>query len=85
MTGHMPQATVATILAACTAEGQCTSEALLQIWHTVKLAVRTAYMLHSIWTASQVAHHTSTTQCQPQSSPLPLVVQELMLAQLVRS
>ena len=44
MTGHMPQASVATILAATTAEGQCASEALLQTWHRLRLAV-----LHSIF------------------------------------
>ena len=56
MTGHMPQASVATILAATTAEGQCASEALLQTWHRLRLAV-----LHSIWAASQVTQHASAT------------------------
>ena len=66
MTGHMPQASVATILAASTAEGQCASEALLQTWHRLRLAV-----LHSIWAASQVAQHASATQPHPPASPAP--------------
>ena len=66
MTGHMPQASVATILAATTAEGQCASEALLQTWHRLRLAV-----LHSIWAASQVAQHASATQLHPPASPAP--------------
>ena len=66
MTGHMPQASVATILAATTAEGQCASEALLQTWHRLKQAV-----LHSIWAASQVAQHASATQSHPPASPAP--------------
>ena len=66
MTGHMPQASVATILAATTAEGQCASEALLQTWHRLRLAV-----LHSIWAASQVAQHASATQSHPPASPAP--------------
>ena len=47
VTGYMPEASVATILAASVSEGQCTSDALLQTWHRLRLAV-----LHSIWTAS---------------------------------
>ena len=66
MTGHMPQTSVATILAATTAEGQCASEALLQTWHRLRLAV-----LHSIWAASQVAQHASATQSHPPASPTP--------------
>ena len=54
MTSHMPQASIATILAASTAEGQCALEALRQTWHRLRLAV-----LHSIWVASQVAQHAS--------------------------
>ena len=66
MTGHMPQASVATILAATTAEGQCASEPLLQTWHRLRLAV-----LHMIWAASQVAQHASATQSHPPASPAP--------------
>ncbi|KAL3146140.1 hypothetical protein ABBQ38_015482 [Trebouxia sp. C0009 RCD-2024] len=50
MTGHLPDASVATILAASTSEGQCASDALLQTWHRLRLAV-----LHSIWTAARIA------------------------------
>ncbi|KAL3161904.1 hypothetical protein ABBQ38_008991 [Trebouxia sp. C0009 RCD-2024] len=49
MTGHLPDASVATILAASTSEGQCASDALLQTWHRLRLAV-----LHSIWTAARI-------------------------------
>ena len=41
---------VATTLAASVFEGQCASDALLQTWHRVRLAV-----LHSIWTAASIA------------------------------
>ena len=65
MTGHMPDASVATILfffflgyrillatilAASTPDGQCASDALLQTWHRLRLTV-----LHSIWTAARIA------------------------------
>lgn len=65
MTGHMPQASVATILAASITEGQCGSAALLQTWHRLRLAV-----LHSIWAASQIAQTAQTNQTPSQSSPL---------------
>ena len=58
--------TVATVVAAATAEGQCASEALLQTWHRLRLAV-----LHSIWAASQVAQHACAGQSHPQASPAP--------------
>ena len=64
MTGHMPTASVATILAASTSVGQCTSDALLQAWHRLRLAV-----LHSIWTASRIA--ASSTHASPQASSHP--------------
>ena len=50
MTGCMPEASVASILAASVSEGQCTSDALLQTWHRLRLAV-----LHSIWAAASIA------------------------------
>ena len=40
MTGHTPDASVATILAASTPDGHCASDALLQTWHRLRLAVR---------------------------------------------
>ena len=65
MTGHMLKASVA-ILAAATAEGQCASEALLDTWHRLTLAV-----LHSFWAASQIAQHDCAGPSQPQASPAP--------------
>ena len=56
MTGHTPDASVATILAASTPDGHCASNALLQTWHRLRLAV-----LHSIWTAARIT--ASSTQC----------------------
>ncbi|KAL3148224.1 hypothetical protein ABBQ38_013698 [Trebouxia sp. C0009 RCD-2024] len=61
MTGHLPDASVATILAASTSEGQCASDALLQTWHRLRLAV-----LHSIWTAARIA--ASSTHASSQAS-----------------
>ncbi|KAL3149874.1 hypothetical protein ABBQ38_013239 [Trebouxia sp. C0009 RCD-2024] len=63
MTGHLPDASVATILAASTSEGQCASDALLQTWHRLRLAV-----LHSIWTAARIA--ASSTHASSQASQL---------------
>ncbi|KAL3145291.1 hypothetical protein ABBQ38_001552 [Trebouxia sp. C0009 RCD-2024] len=63
MTGHLPEASVATILAASTSEGQCASDALLQTWHRLRLAV-----LHSIWTAARIA--ASSTHASSQASQL---------------
>ena len=37
MTGHTPDASVATILAASTPDGHCASDALLQTWHRLSL------------------------------------------------
>ncbi|DBA76180.1 TPA: hypothetical protein ACH3X1_009909 [Trebouxia sp. C0004] len=49
MTGYMPVASVATILAASTPDGQCSTDALFQTWHRLRPAV-----LHSIWTAARI-------------------------------
>ncbi|KAL3139263.1 hypothetical protein ABBQ32_006028 [Trebouxia sp. C0010 RCD-2024] len=67
MTGHLPDASVATILAASTSAGQYASDAMLQTWHRLRLAV-----LHSIWTAARIAassRHASNyaSQSSPQS------------------
>ena len=59
MTGCMPAASVATILAASVSEGQCALDARLQTWHRLRLAV-----LHSIWTAACIA-----TSCAHASTP----------------
>ncbi|KAL3141281.1 hypothetical protein ABBQ38_003416 [Trebouxia sp. C0009 RCD-2024] len=61
MTGHLPDASVATILAASTSEGQCASGALLQTWHRLRMAV-----LHSIGTAARIA--ASSTPASSQAS-----------------
>ncbi|KAL3140489.1 hypothetical protein ABBQ32_005075 [Trebouxia sp. C0010 RCD-2024] len=65
VTGHLPDASVATILVASTSEGHCASDALLQTWHRLRLAV-----LHSIWKAARIAAsstHTSTQASQSSS------------------
>ncbi|KAL3155273.1 hypothetical protein ABBQ32_013096 [Trebouxia sp. C0010 RCD-2024] len=65
VTGHLPDASVATILVASTSEGHCALDALLQTWHRLRLAV-----LHSIWTAARIAAsstHTSTQASQSSS------------------
>ncbi|KAL3135291.1 hypothetical protein ABBQ32_007489 [Trebouxia sp. C0010 RCD-2024] len=65
VTGHLPDASVATILVASTSEGHCASDALLQTWHRLRLAV-----LHGIWTAARIAAsstHTSTQASQSSS------------------
>ncbi|KAL3150209.1 hypothetical protein ABBQ32_000068 [Trebouxia sp. C0010 RCD-2024] len=65
VTGRLPDASVATILVASTSEGHCASDALLQTWHRLRLAV-----LHSIWTAARIAAsstHTSTQASQSSS------------------
>ena len=64
MTGQLPDASVDSILAASTSDGQCTSDTLLQTWHRLRLAV-----LHSIWTASRIA--ASSTLASPQASSHP--------------
>ncbi|KAL3158031.1 hypothetical protein ABBQ32_011639 [Trebouxia sp. C0010 RCD-2024] len=64
MTGHLPAASVATILAASTSDGQCTSDALLQTWHRLRLAA-----LHSIWTASRIAASSAHASSQASSHP----------------
>ncbi len=49
MTGYLPVVSVASLLAADTSSLQLPSDALLQTWHRLRLAV-----LHSIWAASQI-------------------------------
>ena len=55
---------VAGLLAADTSSEQLPSDALLQIWHRLRLAV-----LHSIWTASQIAQASQPTQPSDTSEP----------------
>ncbi len=57
MTGYMPVVSIAGLLAADTSSEQLPSDALLQTWHSLMLAV-----LHSIWTASQIAQASQPTQ-----------------------
>ena len=66
ITGHKPVASVATILAACTPDGQCASDALLQTWHRLRLA-----MLHSIWSAARITASSANGLTPPQASPSP--------------
>ena len=66
MTGHTPDASVATILAASTPDGHCASDALLQTWHRLRLAV-----LHSIWTAARITASSTQGLAPTQASPSP--------------
>ena len=63
ITGHLPQASVSNLLAGDTSDWQAPSEALLQTWHQLRLAV-----LHSIWAAAQIAK----SQTVAPSTPHPL-------------
>ena len=64
MTGYLPVVSVASLLAADTPSEQLPSDALLQTWHRLRLAV-----LHSIWTASQTAQASRPTQPSDASEP----------------
>ena len=64
MTGYLPVVSVAGLLAADTSFEQLPSDALLQTWHRLRLAV-----LHSIWTASQIAQASQPTQPSDTSEP----------------
>ena len=66
MTGHTPDASVATILAASTPDGHCASDALLQTWHRLRLAV-----LHSICTAARITASSTQGLAPTQASPSP--------------
>ena len=66
MTGHRPDASVATILAASTPNGHCASDALLRTWHRRRLAV-----LHSIWTATRITASSKQGTAPAQASPSP--------------
>ena len=66
MTGYTPDASVATILAASTPDGQYASDALLQTWHRLRLAV-----MHSIWTAARVLASSTQGLAPTQASPSP--------------
>ncbi len=64
MTGYLPEVSVASLLAADTPSEQLPSDALLQTWHRLRLAV-----LHSIWAASQIAQASRPTQPPDASEP----------------
>ena len=66
MTGHTPDASVASILLASTPDGHCASNALLQTWHRLRLAV-----LHSIWTAARITASSTQGLAPTQASPSP--------------
>jgi len=55
---------VASLLAADTPSEQLPSDALLQTWHRLRLAV-----LHSIWAASHIAQASRSTQPSDASEP----------------
>ncbi|KAA6424146.1 MAG: hypothetical protein FRX49_06105 [Trebouxia sp. A1-2] len=57
MTGYLPVVSAASLLAADTPSEQLPSDALLQTWHRLRLAV-----LHSVWAASQIAQASRPTQ-----------------------
>ncbi len=54
----------ASLLAADTPSEQLPSDALLQTWHRLRLAV-----LHSVWAASQIAQAPQSTQPSDASEP----------------
>ncbi len=64
MTGYLPVVSVASLLATDTSSEQLPSDALLQTWHRLRLAV-----LHSIWAASQIAQASRSTQPSDASEP----------------
>ena len=64
MTGYLPVVSVASLLAADTPSEQLPSDALLQTWQRLRLAV-----LHSIWAASQIAQASRSTQPSDASEP----------------
>ena len=57
---------VASALAASTPDGHCASDALLQTWHRLRLAV-----LHSIWTAARITASSTQGLAPTQASPSP--------------
>ena len=63
MTGYLPVVSVAGLLAADTSSEQLPSD-VLQTWHRLRLAV-----LHSIWTASQIAQASQPAQPSDTSEP----------------
>ena len=76
VTGHLPDASVATLLAGDASASHAPSEAMLQTWHRLRLAV-----LHSIWAASQVAQAgfpqrlpTSSASSSPSLTPSSFLV-----------
>ena len=64
ITGHLPEASVATLLTADAPAGQLASQAMLQTWHRLRLAV-----LHSIWAASQITRANLQARLPLSSSP----------------
>ena len=64
MTGYLPVVSVAGLLAADTSSEHLPSDALLQTWHRLRLAV-----LHNIWTASQIAQASQPTRPSDTSEP----------------
>ncbi len=68
MTGYLPVVSVASLLAADTPSEQLPSDALLQTWHRLRLAV-----LHSIWAASQIAQASRPTQPSDASEPVAIL------------
>ena len=72
MTGYLPVVSVASLLAADTPSEQLPSDALLQTWHRLRLAV-----LHSIWAASQIAQASRSTQPSDASGPYAIKTSSL--------
>ncbi len=64
MTGYLPVVSVASLLATDTSSEQLPSDALLQTWHRLRLAV-----LHSICAASQIAQASRSIQPSDASEP----------------
>ncbi len=64
VTGYLPVVSAASLLAADTPSEQLPSDALLQTWHRLRLAV-----LHSIWAAPQIAQVSRSIQPSDASEP----------------
>ncbi len=77
MTGYLPVISAASLLAADTPSEQLPSDALLQTWHRLRLAV-----LHSIWAASQIAQASRSTQPSDASEPDAIMASTPLLQQV---
>ncbi|DBB04708.1 TPA: hypothetical protein ACH3X1_012762 [Trebouxia sp. C0004] len=62
--GCTPSTKTPAVEGASTPDGQCSTDALFQTWHRLRLAV-----LHSIWTAARITASSTHGLAPPQASP----------------